>query len=213
LSFEELERLFKKLLEARGHVKPMYNEYHVLKALLVIERKEPIGRVALSRELGIGVASTRTLVKRLRELGVVEVDTVGGCFLTELGRRTLSFLHNFVKRIERVTPYIGSDLALDREAYAALVTYSIVEKRSIVTLRDTFVRYGASAVLIACIQNGQAVLPPDFTADEHSLPSLRILRESLGAKEGDYIAVAYARGAHLAEEALYRGLVELLLER
>ncbi len=212
MSFEELAQLFKKLLEARGHVKPMYNEYHVLKALLTIERKEPIGRIALSRELGIGVTSTRTLVKRLRELGIVEVDAVGGCFLTEHGRRILSFLHNLVKRIEHVTPYIGPDLALDREAYAALIAPPIAEKRSIVMLRDTFVRYGASAVLIACIRKGQAVLPPDFTANEYSLPSLRFIREALGGSEGDYIAVAYARNTRLAEEALYRGLVELLLE-
>ncbi len=212
MSFEELAQIFKKLLEARGHVKPMYNEYHVLKALLTIERKEPIGRIALSRELGIGVASTRTLVKRLLELGVVEVDTVGGCFLTELGRRILSFIHSSIKRIERVTPCIGPDLALDREAYAALIAPSIAGKRSAITLRDTFVRYGASAALIACIRGGRAVLPPDFTADERSLPSLRVLREALGASEGDYIAVTYARDARLAEEALYRGLVELLLE-
>ncbi len=212
MSFEELTQLFKKLLEARGHVRPMYNEYHVLKALLTIERKEPIGRIALSRELGIGVTSTRTLVKRLRELGVVDVDVVGGCFLTELGRRILSFLHNFVKRIEYVTPYIGPDLALDREAYAALITPSITGKHSIVMLRDTFVRYGASAVLIACIRKGRAALPPDFMANEVSLPSLRTLKEALGACEGDYIAVVYAQNARLAEEALYRGLVKLLLE-
>ena len=211
LELRDAVNVFEKLVEARGHVKPMYSEYHVLKALLVIERREPIGRHALSRELRLGVASTRTLLRRLREVGIIGVDPVGGCFLTDYGRKIVSLIRRVVKRIERVSQYVEQDLALDNEAYAALTVSQLVERYSVIELRDLFVRYGASAALIVCIRSGVAALLPDYVANEYSFRSLQTIRKVLSASEGDYIVVTYAPTELQAEEALYRGLTALLL--
>ena len=211
MQLRDAVNIFKKLVEARGHVKPMYSEYHVLKALLVIERREPIGRHALSRELRLGIASTRTLLRRLREVGVIGVDPVGGCFLTEYGREIVSSIRRMVKRIERVSQLIERDLALDTEAYAALIVPQLVEDYSVIELRDLFVRCGASAALVVCIRNGIAALLPDYIANEYSLRSLQTIRKALSADEGDYIIVTYAPTDLQAEEALYKGLTALLL--
>ncbi|HID80398.1 MAG TPA: DUF4443 domain-containing protein [Ignisphaera sp.] len=211
MQLRDAVNVFRKLVEARGHVKPMYSEYHVLKALLVIERREPIGRHALSRELRLGIASTRTLLRRLREVGIVGVDPVAGCFLTEYGREIVSSIRKMVKRIERVSQHIGQDLALDTEAYAALIAPQLVENYSVIELRDLFVRCGASAALVIRVRNGIAALLPDYVANEYSLKSLQIIRKALSADEGDYIVVTYASTEPQAEEALYKGLTTLLL--
>ena len=74
-----------KVCEARRKVIPGYGKEHVLKTINILSR-EPTGRLKLSKLLDIGEASTRTLLKRLREEDLIVVDPVAGAELSDKGK-------------------------------------------------------------------------------------------------------------------------------
>lgn len=199
--------IVKRATEPRRGVAPRYRPYHVIKLLRLLYHREPLGRHALSRELGLGEASTRTLLRRLRELGVVEVDRVGGAILTELGRKAIREFMEFVPAIARVTQVLER-LKLDREAVAALVSSTLLGDAKPVVIRDYIVKRGASAALIVRVDEDAAKIPPDDVGEE-TFPELKRLREELDAKKGLYILISYSGSEEQAEQALIEAILDI----
>ncbi len=173
--------------------------------MLLLE-KEPLGRHAISRLLGIGEAPARTLVKRLRELGVVDVDPVGGCVLTDLGREVAKELLKLVPRVADASSVL-SKLLLDRYAFAARIKYR--GEVNVLRIRDEVIRNGASAALILVCRGGKLVIPPDCVGEEE-YPELSELRKMLGVEEGDVVVVSYASDPRVAEDALMNWVASVL---
>ncbi|BCU68465.1 hypothetical protein HS7_19020 [Sulfolobales archaeon HS-7] len=66
------------LIKERQGNRPRYEKGHVILALNVIRTKQPIGRITIMKEVGLSEASVKTLIKRMKEVGLVTVDKVGG---------------------------------------------------------------------------------------------------------------------------------------
>ncbi|HPC27186.1 MAG TPA: hypothetical protein PKX17_00510, partial [Candidatus Methanomethylicus sp.] len=67
---------------------------------MIIDSAHSIGRIALSKKMKIGEGSIRTIIKKLVERGVIAVDSIGGCTLTETGNGIADELKGLlVKRI------------------------------------------------------------------------------------------------------------------
>jgi len=190
----------------RRGVRPSYTPGKVLKLLLLLLDKEPLGRHTISRELGIGESSARTLVRRLRELGVVDVDPVGGCVLTGSGRRMVAEIRRVIPLILDVSSVLKT-LSLDRYAFAARIR--VDSDWNVLKVRDSLVREGASAALILRCVGGKLVIPPDNYGEE-TYPELRDLKKVMGAESGDSIAISFASDRERAEEALMSWLAKLL---
>lgn len=73
-----------------ARVRRGYSIYHVIKLLELLESQGPLGRMLISRLLGIGEGSARSLVRLLRSRGLVDVDVVGGAYLTAKGSDVLT---------------------------------------------------------------------------------------------------------------------------
>ncbi|MGB9622939.1 MAG: hypothetical protein ACPL07_03740, partial [Candidatus Bathyarchaeia archaeon] len=95
-AFATLKRLSRST--ASG-LSPAYSEAHVLKAIEIIGSLAGIGRKMLSKELGLGEGTVRTLVKRLKDEGILE-SSRGGMFLTGLGEKLLGDLHKSLRATE-----------------------------------------------------------------------------------------------------------------
>ncbi len=164
---------------------------------MLLKDREPLGRHALSKELRLGEASVRTLVKRLKELGVVNVDPVGGCILTGLGRDLVKELTEVVPRIEEVSSIL-KQLALDKYSYAARVRKGDLD---VMRVRDETIRVGASAALILKCVESKLIIPPG-SVGEDVYPELRELKKLLGVEEGEWVVIAYSQSKEGAEEAI-----------
>ena len=204
---DDVLKIVRVATEPRRGVSPRYGPYHVIKLLQLLYQREPLGRHALSRELGLGEASTRTLLRRLREVGVVEIDRVGGAILTDVGRRAVQKLLSSIRSISRVTQILEK-LRLDREAVAAIVDPSLLQSAKLVEIRDSIVRKGASAALILRIDSDGAKIPPDDIGEE-TFPELKKLREHLKAESGLFIVISYSTDPITAEKALIEGLLDI----
>lgn len=62
---------------------PAFTHVDVTKAILTIGDEEQVGRIELSKKLGIGEGAIRTIIKHLTQAGIIEVAK-GGCMLTKL---------------------------------------------------------------------------------------------------------------------------------
>lgn len=195
---------------AKG-VKPTFEEYHVIKALLVLYEKEPIGRQLLSRYLGISITATRTLIKRLKSVKLVDVDPVGGCFLTTYGHEIVKRILNVIVWLGDVTEVLDQPLLLYKKAYAFLIKRGVelFELHGITNVRDVIIRHGAVAVVIVYISNSSAYIPPYRDFDENRHPSLRRLRSHSNVEDRDAIVIVFAENKLIAEKALLHALLEL----
>ena len=207
----ELHKIVSYTLAPRRGVKPTINEVHIMKTLILLYTKGPLGRQALSKILGIGESSVRTLIRRLKELGLVNVSKAGGAYLTNTGEA-------IVKRLlEKIVPPKVIDISglnylkLSRKACAIVLRDYCKEKPDVLHIRDSLIRYGAEAALIICVRKGKLVLlsPQGNGIDETALKELNELKNKLNVELHNYdlILVSYAESLEKCETSLYKFIV------
>ena len=147
------------VMRARRGIKPAYKRSHVILTLIKL-LKGPIGRISLSKELGIGEASSRTLLNRLRELGLIYVDNVAGAVLTDKGREVI---HEFLNKVRLIGEVNLEGLINDNFSnYLAIIRNGIDLVNiigGVLRLRDLFVRYGAEGAVILYYLNNEIYMP------------------------------------------------------
>ena len=197
-----------KVCEAKGGIKPAFNEYHVIKALMVIKEEQPIGRPTLSKRLKLGESSTKNLIRRLHIQGLIEVDPVAGAYLTSKGLRLAEQVKNLLRFIDiDVSPLVNWSTYV-----SALIKggYELVKKcGGILWLRDVVIKNGGDACLIITVKGGKLVLP---SPNEEFIIEGKLggLITKLGLNEGDLVLVVKGKDTHTAEEALVLSFINLL---
>jgi len=195
---EELSILSKVTLPKKGN-KPNFDDAHVLLALDIIEREQPIGRHLLMKKLSLTEASTRTMIKRLKELSLINIDKVAGIFITENGRKLLLNLHNRAKIIEDVNL---STLGWKGQAIIVRNGKAILDRIGLLNLRDLIIKQGADHTIIAVInEEGKIELPPKTFDESEEIKKLKDeMREKLGKenKINDLIVIFEPQDLHLA---------------
>lgn len=195
---------------AKG-IRPAFDMYHIIKALILLYEKGPLGRQLLSKYLGISVTSTRTLIKRLKNLNLLDVDPVAGCILTNHGREIADKILSTVVHGGDIKDVLDPPLMLYKRAYAFLVRrgVEILENYDITYVRDTMIKHEARAVIIIYVVNGKTYIPPERDLNEERYPSLRRLTSKLGARDFDAIFIIFADEETIAERTLFYTLLDL----
>jgi len=163
---------------------PNFNLIHAVMMLLLLE-DGVIGRKRLSEIMSIGEGSVRSLIRRLREAGYLEVGREG-CYLTKKGRREVKELRRYLKGpVELELPSL-----VGGRASAFLVRGVGEEGLDVVELRDEAVRAGGRGAIIL-LSRGKDLLFPEtmeplgkYRPDDESA-----LRTSLRPSDGDLVVV------------------------
>lgn len=177
----------------RGN-KPNFDEAHVLITLDIIYREQPIGRPTLIKRLGLGEATIRTMLKRLKEHNLIKVDKVGGAELTDEGKKLIEFWNSQIhlEKIDLKTINWNSIMIAARNKADILYKIKILE------LRDMIIKAGANAALIAVMKNGEIEIPPKTS--EFSIKGLpeEIKNACDICKDNDLIVFIIPNDIHLA---------------
>ncbi len=143
---------FKLNSYSSGGPAPKFSAYHIWKAYEIIERKGPIGRKTLSKELGVGEGSTRTVLDKLLREGNIE-NTQRGAILTESGRKRFGSFDINVKKVEMGELTIGPfDCAVQIKSMAHLIALGCDQ-------RDEAVRAGAMGATTLVCKEGKLDFP------------------------------------------------------
>ncbi|MEM4908660.1 MAG: DUF4443 domain-containing protein [Ignisphaera sp.] len=206
-----LKDIVARTLSSTKGVKPSFDDYHVIKTLLILYERGPMGRQLLSKNLGIGITPVRTLIKRLKLLNIIEVDPVAGCFLTSYGYRIAESIRNTISNIIEASNILDKEFLLYEKSYAFLIKKgtAILRQFNVTNVRDHIIRYGAKAVIIIYIENDLAYIPPYREFNEKGYISLKKLRSILKAENEDAIILIFSNSDIEAEKALYSALLEL----
>jgi hypothetical protein len=170
----ELEPLF----ESRT-IKPTFDYVHVLLSLFIFgENSEGIGRYRLEKELLIGSGTTKSLVRKLKEiLGFITVpsgeegtDTENqrkGHILTEKGNKFLAKIKKKIPVLEKADLAFLKEIIIDNESvhpFFCLVRNAVKRVKDGVEQRDAAIKINGSGAT-CLIYNGNDLYFPSKITD------------------------------------------------
>jgi hypothetical protein len=176
---------------------PAFSSAHILKVLLVLDTEQTMGRITLSKRIGIGEGSIRTIIKKLVDFSVISVDAVGGCHLTELGKSIVRELRCI---IVASTPIVLDEVGILFPSYALQLRGVSISSSSLTRLRDKSVKSGAEGLMIFVFEGDRITLPM-MTEDVSTLypRTTAALKSAFQLEEGDSILIAFSEEVNLAE--------------
>lgn len=187
---------------------PAFTAAHVIKVLLVLSTEKTMGRINLSKMLGIGEGSIRTIIKRLVERSLVSVDSVGGCHLTDLGKSMISELK---RKIIATTEVSLDEMGITLYSYALHLRDVPLAGLSLTKLRDIAIKSGAEGMVIFSVKDGRISLP--MIADDASKEYPKItnsLKSNFRLEDGDSILIGFSEDKKDSELATLSAAIFLI---
>lgn len=175
---------------------PKFDEYHVIKLLMVLLKEEAVGRIRLSKILMLGEGSTRTLLSKMKSMGLIE-ETKKGCSLTPSGREIAEEL---TCKIPCVTGVPVENFGISGVGVGVLVK-GAPSRVDVVKLRDEAVKRGAKALITMLLVKGKLAMP---TIEEDAVarwPGVsHYILDAIKPQEGDAILIGIADEYSMAEK-------------
>jgi predicted transcriptional regulator len=201
---EVLESVSGKLAPGRT---PMFTEVHIIKTIEILGAGEPVGRIRLSKILGLGEGETRTLVRHLRNEDVIEVSRTG-IVLSEFGKDLLSDLRSILREEVELPE---SSLTVGPCNIAVLVKDAADSVKYGLEQRDAAIKAGALGATTFIFRSNRLRMPG---VSEDVFRNMQLIHDMLVAKlkpeEDDVIIIGSADDKQTAEFAAKTAALKLL---
>lgn len=181
---------------------PRFTDYHIWKALMLFDDREPLGRKKLASALGIGEGSARTILDMLGERGYVTTGA-RGTILTEKGIMTRDSTYMEFATLPKSYMTIGlCDCAVVVPRMAKRVQYGCEE-------RDVAILAGALGATTLVYTDGIIKFPgSDSYPVEDAL--CQSIFSRLEVEEGDAIVIGTAKTPERAEKGAISAALALM---
>jgi predicted transcriptional regulator len=201
---EFIERVTRKIAPGPA---PSFNEAHVVKALEIIGKSGTVGRIRLSKELGLGEGTTRTLLKHLKNEGITQSSRSGISF-SEEGKKLFSDLRS---KLSEGVDVPRSPLTVGSFNIAILVRDSAQAVGSGMEQRDIAIKSGASGATTLVFSGNKLSMPTREQNVSESSPMLHDeLVTKLNPNQNDVIIVGSGENRDLAEIGAKMAAIKLL---
>jgi len=201
---EVIERVTRKIAPGPA---PSFNEAHVVKALEIIGKSGTVGRIRLSKEVGLGEGTTRTLLKHLKNEGITQ-SSRSGIFFSETGKKLFSDLRS---KVSEGVDVASSPLTVGSFNIAVLVRDSAQAVGSGMEQRDTAIKSGASGATTLVFSGNKLSMPACVNDISESTSSLHDeIVTKLNPNENDVIIVGSGENRKLAEIGAKMAAIKLL---
>ena len=176
-----------------------FSVFHVFYALELMAQK-PLGRNKLAKKLSVGDGAVRTIISRLRNVGLVETSKEG-CGLTKKGLEVWAqFEQAFPKRAE----IPKTELIESEYIFGFLVKNGSQKVRSGIDQRDAAIIAGARKALVIIFKDGHLCIESVSNCIEKDYPKAadQILKE-FAPEDNDAIVIAGADSALRAKRGAF----------
>lgn len=199
-----IERVMRKLAPGPA---PSFSEGHVIKTLEIIGNYGSVGRIRLSKELGLGEGTTRTLLKHLKNEGIIK-GSRKGISLSEEGKDLFSNLRG---RLSEGIDIPRSRLTVGLFNVAVIVRDTAQAVKSGMEQRDVAIMSGASGATTLVFSSNKLSMPTREDDVSVSMPSLyKQLLTELKPRENDVIIIGSGENRQLAEIGAKMAAIQLL---
>jgi hypothetical protein len=188
---------------------PSFAKAHIVKALEEIGCQESVGRLKLSKDLHLGEGETRTLVKHLKNEGLIDVSN-SGISLSPSGRKLLSRLRTLVSEPLEIP---STPLTVGPFNVAIRVTGTKDSVKYGLEQRDAAIMAGAKGATTLVFTQNRLTMPGTREDLSESNPSALASLSKLGLSEGDVIIIGSANEKMKAEFGARAAGLELLKTR
>jgi predicted transcriptional regulator len=162
--------------------------FHIFYALELMAKK-PIGRNKLAAKLDVGEGAIRTIIKRLKDSGLI-VTSKEGCLLTDQG---LSVWKNFEVTFPRRVEFPKTALTTSAYSYAFLVKNKGDRVKSGIDQRDAAIMGGARRALVIVFKNNRLTIESISTSLEKDFPeAANVILADLEPADNDVVIIAGA---------------------
>jgi predicted transcriptional regulator len=204
---ETVDRVAAKIAPGR---EPFFMGVHVVKALKTIDAEGPIGRVKLSKTLGLGGGAIRTLVKHLETEGLITISKVG-IVLSDSGKKLFFDLKS---RISKETEVPESSLTVGPYNAAILVKDAANFVKHGLEQRDAAIKVGALGATTLIFSRDKLNMPGTEEDAFKDNPPIRVeLVSKLQPRENDVIIIGSANDKLTAEYGAIAAALETLKSR
>ncbi len=206
--------IVKSVIEPRRGIRPAFTPYEVLRAITLIHNSvRGLGRPTLMRMLGLGEASTRTLLRRLLETGLI-VSKGYGFMITERGKHLAELISKYVLIIEHLpSDEICIDCTLSGVVLREPLSSSFKDK-PVLAIRDTVVREGAKGALVIALESDHLYLPlPGERRGEVPHKLEQALRDLMKAGDIAIISICDSATTHSCVRIAFNAVFQMLTER
>ncbi|MEM2850597.1 MAG: DUF4443 domain-containing protein [Candidatus Bathyarchaeia archaeon] len=187
---------------------PSFSTHHFAKAIEVIGNEGPVGRIRLSEVLRLGEGTTRTLIKRLKDIGLIKISKLG-IELSPSGRKILNELKSKIVQSANVSK---NPLTVGTYNVGILIRDSAHKVRYGVEQRDAAIKVGAKGATVLIFKDGRLSAPAVSSDVEKDWPEVaRQILKIFRPAENDVIVIGSADTEVKAEEGA-RAAAWILLE-
>jgi predicted transcriptional regulator len=180
---------FKDLIDVRAS----YSTVHIVKILFLLS-ENPMGRFQLMKEMEMGEATIKTLVKRLKENKLI-VSSTKGNVLTKKGNE---LLEKILKKISRPIKIDMSEYTVGKYNTAILVKNSSKKVKFGVEQRDEAIKIGADGATTLICSDNKLIFP----GCNRKITGLeKTLRGHFNIENGDVIVIGSGPTKKISEEA------------
>ncbi len=183
---------------------PAFTEAHVLIGLEKISSIFNIGRFQLSKEIRLGEGTTRTLVNRMKKVGLIDTDK-RGMHLTEKGNELLNEIGEQIQG--SILPELP--ITVGPKNFAVRIKGGAYKIKSGVEQRDDAIIAGALGATTLIVDKNNLKMPS--MKDEPIEKSIHnIIINELNPSSGDAIIIGSSVNFFLAEIAAKAAALKLL---
>jgi len=187
---------------------PSFSRVHIVRTLLILKKKKT-GRKNLVKELEIGEGSIRTILKRLKNDGLITSGKLGHELTAKGESKVLEYLERFTvpERFE------SGEIELvegERTEKCLIVVYNSARKiKSGMEQRDTAFSAGAKGALVIVSKKGRLEFPtPDIKLSD--FPGLTERLKKLDLQDKDTVVISFGKSYARAEDGAVAIALELL---
>lgn len=187
-------------MEASGP-QPRFDEVHLRRALEFIGDREPLGRKQLAEQLGVGEGSVRTILKRLKNKGLI-ISSPQGHVLTEDGE-------NELKRMRRKFVQLDAgNLTVGKIDVATIVRGAAKKIREGIEQRDEAIKAGAEGATVLISENSEIRLPNGSRGIDEKIVTK--INDFFRPKAGDVVVLGTGGSRDEAERGASAAAASLL---
>ena len=164
-----------------------FNMVHVFKALQLVKSRGHISRDLLSKELGLGEGSIRTLMRHLQMNNMIKATNAG----TTMTQKGEALLLELLSSIPTEMNLPKCSIALGKFNYVVLLKQHSHAIKSGVEQRDAAIKIGAKGATTLLFKQNKFVMPSNTNYDSlQKEPKIsKLLIRTLNPEEGDAIII------------------------
>ena len=195
--------MFELELASRGGA-PLFQPFHILKAIWHIQQAELISRKELSAKLAIGEGSTRKLLTYLEERGWAS-STRQGISLTNSGFELLKTIGLMAAEVK------ASDLTVEENNFAIRLKNAAGLVSKGIEQRDEAMKVGASGASTFIFQ-GRLKFSDGYDAGSVDDEASQMLVKTFELKDGDVLIIGSSMDLAMAQDGAFAASVLTLKE-